>query len=31
VKKYLQRALDKLGAADRTQAAVEAVKRGLLS
>ena len=31
VKKYLQRTLDKLGAADRTQAAVEAVKRGLLS
>jgi DNA-binding NarL/FixJ family response regulator len=31
VKKYLQRTLEKLGAADRTQAAVEAVKRGLLS
>jgi DNA-binding NarL/FixJ family response regulator len=31
VKKYLQRTLDKLGAADRTQAAVEAVRRGLLS
>ncbi|HKQ61489.1 MAG TPA: response regulator transcription factor [Candidatus Polarisedimenticolaceae bacterium] len=31
VKKYLQRTLDKLGASDRTQAAVEAVKRGLLS
>src|SRR5262249_62352906 len=31
VKKYLQRTLDKLGAADRTQAAVEAVKPGLLS
>jgi DNA-binding NarL/FixJ family response regulator len=31
VKKYLQRALDKLGASDRTQAAVEAVRRGLLS
>jgi two-component system response regulator DevR len=31
VKKYLQRTLDKLGACDRTQAAVEAVKRGLLS
>lgn len=30
VKKYLQRALEKLGASDRTQAAVEAVKRGLL-
>jgi DNA-binding NarL/FixJ family response regulator len=31
VKKYLQRTLEKLGASDRTQAAVEAVKRGLLS
>jgi DNA-binding NarL/FixJ family response regulator len=31
VKKYLQRTLQKLGATDRTQAAVEAVKRGLLS
>jgi DNA-binding NarL/FixJ family response regulator len=31
VKKYLQRALEKLGAADRTQAAVEAIRRGLLS
>jgi DNA-binding NarL/FixJ family response regulator len=31
VKKYLQRALEKLDASDRTQAAVEAVKRGLLS
>jgi DNA-binding NarL/FixJ family response regulator len=31
VKKHLQRTLDKLGAADRTQAAVEAVRRGLLS
>lgn len=31
VKKYLQRTLEKLGATDRTQAAVEAVKRGLLS
>jgi DNA-binding NarL/FixJ family response regulator len=31
VKKYLQRILEKLGASDRTQAAVEAVKRGLLS
>jgi DNA-binding NarL/FixJ family response regulator len=31
VKKHLQRTLDKLGASDRTQAAVEAVKRGLLS
>jgi DNA-binding NarL/FixJ family response regulator len=31
VKKYLQRTLDKLGASDRTQAAVEAVRRGLLS
>jgi len=31
VKKYLQRTLEKLGAADRTQAAVEAVRRGLLS
>ena len=30
VKKYLQRTLEKLGASDRTQAAVEAVKRGLL-
>jgi len=30
VKKYLQRALEKLGASDRTQAAVEAVRRGLL-
>jgi len=31
VKKYLQRTLEKLEASDRTQAAVEAVKRGLLS
>src|SRR5262249_32990706 len=31
VKKYLQRTLDKLGAADRRQAGVEAVKRGFLS
>jgi RNA polymerase sigma factor (sigma-70 family) len=31
VKKYLQRTLEKLGASDRTQAAVEAVKRGFLS
>jgi DNA-binding NarL/FixJ family response regulator len=31
VKKYLQRALEKLGASDRTQAAVEAIRRGLLS
>lgn len=31
VKKYLQRAIEKLGASDRTQAAVEATKRGLLS
>jgi DNA-binding NarL/FixJ family response regulator len=31
VKKYLQRTLEKLGATDRTQAAVEAVRRGLLS
>lgn len=30
VKKYVQRILDKLGAIDRTQAAVEAVRRGLL-
>jgi len=30
VKKYLQRALEKLGASDRTQAAVEATRRGLL-
>jgi DNA-binding NarL/FixJ family response regulator len=30
VKKYVQRILDKLGVADRTQAAVEAVRRGLL-
>ena len=30
VKKYVQRVLDKLGAIDRTQAAVEAVRRGLL-
>jgi DNA-binding NarL/FixJ family response regulator len=30
VKKYLQRALEKLGASDRTQAAVEAMRRGLL-
>jgi DNA-binding NarL/FixJ family response regulator len=31
VKKYLQRALEKLGASDRTHAAVEAIRRGLLS
>jgi DNA-binding NarL/FixJ family response regulator len=31
VKKYLQRTLEKLGASDRTQAAVEAIRRGLLS
>jgi DNA-binding NarL/FixJ family response regulator len=31
VKKYLQRALEKLGASDRTQATVEAIRRGLLS
>jgi DNA-binding NarL/FixJ family response regulator len=31
VKKYLQRTLEKLDVSDRTQAAVEAVKRGLLS
>src|SRR5262245_26898954 len=31
VKKYLQRTLEKLGATARPQAAVEAVKRGLLS
>lgn len=31
VKKYLQRALEKLGAGDRTQAVVEAIRRGLLS
>ena len=30
VKKYVQRILDKLGVADRTQAAVEAVRRGWL-
>ena len=30
VKKYVQRVLDKLGAIDRTQAAVLAVRRGLL-
>ena len=30
VKKYVRRVLDKLGAIDRTQAAVEAVRRGLL-
>lgn len=30
VKKYIQRVLEKLGAIDRTQAAVEAVRRGLL-
>ena len=30
VKKYVQRVLDKLGAIDRTQAAVEAVRRRLL-
>jgi DNA-binding NarL/FixJ family response regulator len=30
VKKYVQRVLEKLDAADRTQAAVEAVRRGLL-
>jgi DNA-binding NarL/FixJ family response regulator len=31
VKKYVQRILDKLDVADRTQAAVEAVRRGLLA
>jgi DNA-binding NarL/FixJ family response regulator len=31
VKKYVQRILEKLGAADRTQAAVEAVRRGILT
>jgi len=30
VKKYIQRVLDKLEVADRTQAAVEGVRRGLL-
>jgi DNA-binding NarL/FixJ family response regulator len=30
-KKYVQRVLDKLGASDRTQAAVAAVRRGLLA
>jgi len=30
VKKYVQRILEKLDVADRTQAAVEAVRRGLL-
>jgi DNA-binding NarL/FixJ family response regulator len=30
VKKYVQRVLEKLGVSDRTQAAVEAVRRGLL-
>jgi DNA-binding NarL/FixJ family response regulator len=30
VKKYVQRVLEKLGAADRTQAAAEAVRRGLV-
>ena len=31
VEKYLYRALGKLGASDRTQAAVDAIRRGLLS
>jgi len=31
VKKYVQRVLEKLGVADRTHAAVEAVRRGLLT
>jgi DNA-binding NarL/FixJ family response regulator len=30
VKKYVQRVLEKLGVIDRTQAAAEAVRRGLL-
>ena len=31
VKKYVQRVLDKLGIGNRTRAAVEAVRRGLLT